>query len=131
MIVMNSFQEFVTKLCKLTDEDEIKWERPVLNIHHAVWNGWNFYTEMPQDEQPVLEIKNPGGKPLRVQGYSYGIEKLNGCIYDQHKRLKLYEFSVAAQINRGLEAARRATQNYTRVILMGQLLEEFNRATGK
>ena len=90
-------ENLVPKLIKLTNQDLVRWERPILNIHSTNFNGWHFYTEMLQDDRPRLEISDPQGKKTAIQSYGCGIEELNAAIDNQYKRLGLYDYSQEHQ----------------------------------
>ena len=91
--LVNKTKVFVKVLINLTNKDKIVWERAILNIHKSAWNNWKFYTELLQDEQPVLELTSPSGEQQKIQSYGFFIEELNSAIVYQYKRNKRYEFS--------------------------------------
>lgn len=118
----------VFQLSNLTSEDKVIWEKSLQNMHRAVYNGFSFYTEIFQDDRPLLQIER-GGRKSKIQGYGLGIDELNGAIESQYQRLGKYEHSAEYKARmENLDKRKKAEEKKTLETLK-QLTEEFIKIT--
>ena len=127
---MSQETELISELIKLTNEDQLEWRRPFLNINFAEKNGWRFYTEMPQDDRPLLNIHNPNGKTATVQAYGCGIEELATAILNQYQRFKLYEYSRQYQEELKEIEKKRLAHNKKMAEDLAELTKQFKTQSG-
>ena len=120
--------DLIFQLTNLTSQDKIIWEKSLQNMHHAVYNGFSFYTETFQDDKPLLQIESRG-KKSKIQGYGLGIDELNGTITNQYQRLGKYEHSAAYKVRMEDLDKRKKMEEKDRLEALKQLTEEFIKST--
>ena len=71
----------IKRLIRLTEEDKLEWKKFFFNAFECEVNGLKISTELIQDDKPQFYA----GK-IQMKGYEYGIEELNGAIYEYLER---------------------------------------------